>query len=197
MKWIEHLWIVTCVYLARGLFNILFAWLGLIFFFAPLIIAVFWQSKAYCTICDRGRLFNLLGHRFRLSRNRPMPAWLKSLPFRYGFLLFFWAVFIAILVKTVLVFASLKDPVSAVTLFWTWDVPWHWAVPETDVPAWAVQFAFGFYSLMLTSTLIGLICMLLFKPRSWCVFCPMGSMTQLVCKWQARRAEGKEKRAFH
>ena len=24
--------------------------------------------------------------------------------------------------------------------------------------------------------------MLLFKPRSWCVYCPMGTMTQLICK---------------
>lgn len=44
------------------------------------------------------------------------------------------------------------------------------------------QFAFGFYSVMLTSTVLGLITMVLFKPRSWCVYCPMGTMTQLVCK---------------
>ena len=27
-----------------------------------------------------------------------------------------------------------------------------------------------------------LITMILFKPRSWCVYCPMGTMTQLICK---------------
>ena len=27
--------------------------------------------------------------------------------------------------------------------------------------------------------------MALFKPRSWCVFCPMGTMTQLICKLRA------------
>ena len=32
------------------------------------------------------------------------------------------------------------------------------------------------------STVLGLITMVLFKPRSWCVYCPMGTMTQLVCK---------------
>lgn len=42
--------------------------------------------------------------------------------------------------------------------------------------------AFGFYSVMLTSTVLGLITMVLFKPRSWCVYCPMGTMTQLICK---------------
>ena len=35
---------------------------------------------------------------------------------------------------------------------------------------------------MLTSTLLGIITMILFKPRSWCIYCPMGTMTQLICK---------------
>nr|WP_297998807.1 hypothetical protein [uncultured Phascolarctobacterium sp.] len=24
--------------------------------------------------------------------------------------------------------------------------------------------------------------MALFKPRTWCTFCPMGTMTQMICK---------------
>ena len=44
------------------------------------------------------------------------------------------------------------------------------------------QFSFGFYSLMLTSLLLGLIVMVLYKPRTWCAFCPMGTMTQSICK---------------
>ena len=35
---------------------------------------------------------------------------------------------------------------------------------------------------MLTSPVLGLLTMVLFKPRSWCVYCPMGTMTQLICK---------------
>ena len=44
------------------------------------------------------------------------------------------------------------------------------------------QIGFGFYSLMLTSLLLGLIVMVLYKPRTWCTFCPMGTMTQGICK---------------
>ena len=47
---------------------------------------------------------------------------------------------------------------------------------------WVAQFSFGFYSLMLTSLLLGLIVMVLYKPRTWCTFCPMGTMTQGICK---------------
>ena len=40
---------------------------------------------------------------------------------------------------------------------------------------------------MLTSTILGLVAMALFKPRTWCTFCPMGSMTQLICKPEAKQ----------
>ena len=40
-KWYDHLWIVELCYLFLGLFNILFAWLGMLFFCIPLLIAIF------------------------------------------------------------------------------------------------------------------------------------------------------------
>ena len=71
---------------------------------------------------------------------------------------------------------------EAVTLLWTFKLPWHWAYHGTVISDGMAQFAFGFYSVMLTSTVLGLVTMVLFKPRSWCVYCPMGTMTQGICK---------------
>lgn len=56
------------------------------------------------------------------------------------------------------------------------------ACTASSSPAWVAQYAFGFYSVMLTSMLLGLVVMALFKPRTWCTFCPMGTMTQMICK---------------
>ena len=72
--------------------------------------------------------------------------------------------------------------------FWSWQLPWHWAYHGTLLHPGVAQFAFGFYSVMLTSTVLGLITMVLFKPRSWCVYCPMGTMTQLICKAKGGKA---------
>ena len=36
-RWYDFLWIASAAYLALGLFNILFAWLGLLCFFIPLV----------------------------------------------------------------------------------------------------------------------------------------------------------------
>ncbi|MBP3319841.1 MAG: 4Fe-4S binding protein, partial [Ruminiclostridium sp.] len=185
--WYDYLWIVSLVYLSLGFVNILFAWLGLIFFCLPLILSAVTGSKLYCNrYCDRGQLFGLLGGRFGLSRKRDMPRWMVSKGFRYGFLAFFMAMFLLMLWNTYLVFAGARDLKQAVTLLWTFRVPWQWAYHGTIFSDGVAQFAFGFYSVMLTSTILGLVTMALFKPRSWCIYCPMGTMTHLICRAKAK-----------
>lgn len=182
-RWYDYLWIFTTIYLLLGFINILFAWLGLICFVTPLLISLIKGNKAYCNrYCGRGQLFSLLGGRYGLSRKKDMPKWMRSHWFRYGFLTFFLTMFLIMLWNTYLVFAGTNDLKQVVTLLWTFKLPWHWAYHGTLFSPGVAQFAFGFYSVMLTSTLLGFLTMLLFKPRSWCVYCPMGTMTQLICK---------------
>lgn len=58
-------------HLMLGFGNILFAWLGLICFFTPLLISIIKGNKAYCNkYCGRGQLFSLLGGKFGLSRKK-------------------------------------------------------------------------------------------------------------------------------
>lgn len=179
---------MSALYLILGFFNILFAWLGLICFFVPLAIAIISGNKAYCNrYCGRGQLFQLLGERLHLSRNRPVPRFLKQKWFRYGFLIFFLTMFLNMLFTTYLVAAGATSLREVVTLLWTFRLPWHFAASSAaSVTPWVAQFAFGFYSVMLTSTVLGLITMALFKPRSWCVYCPMGTMTQGICQLRHR-----------
>lgn len=183
-QWYDYLWILTILYLSLGFLNIIFAWLGLLCFFIPIIIAFIWGTKSYCNkYCGRGQLFELLGNRLRLSSQRDLPTWVRSHTFRYAFLLFFMTMFINMLFSTYLVFANAAYFNHTISLLWTFEVPWHWAYRGAPYP-WMAKFAFGFYSIMLTSTILGLLTMLLFKSRSWCVYCPMGTMTQLICRWK-------------
>ena len=179
-KWYDYLWIASTLYLVLGFFNILFAWLGMICFITPLMISLFGGGKAYCNkYCGRGQLFALLGENFGLSRKQNPPRFLHSKWFRYGFLTFFMTMFGLMVYSTYLVFSGMALS-EAVTLLWVFKLPWNW-VNTSMVSPWVAQFAFGFYSVMLTSTVLGLITMIFFKPRSWCVYCPMGTMTQGIC----------------
>lgn len=182
-RWYDYLWVASALYLILGFVNILFAWLGLLCFLIPLIISVVGGTKAYCNrYCGRGQLFQIIGGSLGLSRRKNPPGFLRSKWFRYGFLIFFLAMFFLMLWNTYLVFSGASDLKQVVKLLWTFKLPWHWAYHGTAAAPWVVQFSFGFYSVMLTSTVLGLITMLLFKPRSWCVYCPMGTMTQLICR---------------
>lgn len=185
-KWYNYLWIAEVLYWILGLCNILFAWIGLLFFIIPLVIAIVGGSKTYCNrYCGRGQLFNLLGSKLKLSFDRKPPKFLYSRWFRYGFLAFFMTMFCRMLFSTYKVFtgAPLKQ---TITLLWTFKLPWQWA-DVSMVSPWIAQFAFGFFSVMMTSTILGLITMVLFRPRSWCVYCPMGTMTQGICRLKHRK----------
>ena len=179
---LDYMWILSITYFILGFFNILFAWLGLLCFLIPIIISILGGGKSYCNIyCGRGQLFNFLGNKFNLSRNKPMPKFLKSKLFRYGFLTFFMTMFLIMLFNTYLVFAGTRDLKEVLQIIWSFKLPWK--ISNTDIfPLWVYQFALGFYSMMLTSTILGIITMILYKPRSWCVYCPIGTMTQLISK---------------
>ena len=184
--WYHYLWLWSLFYFGMGFFNILFAWLGLISFALPLIMAIGYGNKLFCNhYCDRGQTLRALGQ-LGLSRRRDMPGWMKSKAFRYGFMVFFFAMFGSVVYTTWLVYSGIESLQQMVSLLWTFHFPWEWAYSGTVSP-WEAQFAFGLYSLMLTSEVIALGTMLLFRPRSWCVYCPMGTLTQLICQHKMRQ----------
>ena len=182
-RWYDYLWIWSIIYFSLGFFNILFAWLGMVDFLLPLLIALIGGNKWFCNnLCGRGQLFSLLGGKLGCSLKRPTPKWMSSKWFRYGFLVFFLAMFGNMVFQTFLILAGADSLREVIKLFWTIKVPWGWTYTAGLAPGWVAQFSFGFYSLMLTSLLLGLLAMVFFRPRSWYAFCPMGTMTQGICK---------------
>lgn len=187
-KWYHYLWLAEILYWVLGLTNILFAWLGMAFFVIPALFAIIGGNKTYCNrYCGSGQLFELLGGRLKLSSNRKPPKFLYSRSFRYGFLTFFMFMFGKMVYGTYKVFTGAPAR-KTVTLLWTFKLPWEWVNVDMVSP-WFAQFAFGFFSVMMTSTVLGLITMVFFRPRSWCVYCPMGTMTQGICMLKHRKEE--------
>lgn len=179
--WVDYLWLWAILYFSMGFFNILFAWLGMIDFIVPLLFAIIGGNKHFCNrYCARGQLFTVLGK--KLSINRPAPKWLRGKVFRFGFLAFFMTMFGNMVFQTYLVAQGAGSLRQSIKLFWTFHLPWDWTYTAGTVPDWVAQYSFGLYGLMLTSLLLGLIVMALYRPRTWCTFCPMGTMTQSICK---------------
>ena len=187
--WYDYLWLWPILYFTLGFFNILFAWLGMIDFMVPLLIALIRGDKIFCNrYCGRGQLLGKIGGELQCSRYAASPRWLSAKWFRRSFLAFFLLMFASIIFQTYSVAAGAKNLQETVQLLWLFNLPWDWAYSAGTAAAWSAQFSFGFYSLMLTSTLLGLAAMALYKPRSWCTFCPMGTMTQEICRMKAPKS---------
>ena len=123
--WYDYLWIWSIAYFALGFFNILFAWLGMVDFLLPLILAAFDGNKFFCNhLCGRGQLYCKLGGDLKCSRNKPTPKWTASKWFRYGFLIFFLAMFGNMVFQTYLVASGSENLREAIKLFWTFRIPW-------------------------------------------------------------------------
>lgn len=183
-NWYDYLWIATIIYFVLGLFNVVFAWLGMICMAVPLYFAIKDGKKTYCNkYCGRSQLMDLLGNRLKLSKRNECPTVLKTTSFRYAFLVFFMTMFFMSIVTTYVVFKDAATFRQVITLLWTFKVPFTYNYHGT-IP-WVSQFAYGMYSLMLTSTILGIMTMVFFKPRTWCVYCPIGTMTQGICKLKA------------
>ena len=43
-----------------------------------------------------------------------------------------------------------------------------------------------FWTIILITTIVGITLSFIYAPRTWCSFCPMGTMTQLICRLKHR-----------
>lgn len=181
-KWYDYMWVVSAAYFTMGFFNIVFAWFGLVCMFIPLLVAIFGGSKVWCNkYCGRGQIFMHLGNTFGLTTRKLAPKWMSSKWFRNAFLVWFMSFFIQMIVLTVMVARGAESLHETIHLLWSFHVPWHWAY-TMPVEPWVAQFAFGLYGIMLTSLIVGVVLTIVYRPRTWCTFCPMGNMTQMICK---------------
>ena len=182
----HYLWIYSLVFFALGLFHIMFAWLGLISFILPLFFAFGRGTKGYCNrYCDRGQFLRMFGDELGLSRRNELPAWMKSGAFRYAVMILFFSTFGSILYATWQIAQGADGLQETLTVLWFFRLPWHWAYGGGADP-WAAAFAFKLYGFLLTSEIVAIASMLYFKPRAWCVYCPMGTLTQMICRSKSK-----------
>ena len=96
-------------------------------------------------LCPRGAFYDRLVAKF--SRRRPVPRWLRSMPFR-------WTAFA--LLMGFMVYRILGNPTD----------PLHWGRV--------------FWMMCLVTTAIGVPLGILVHPRTWCSFCPIGTVQNVV-----------------
>jgi ferredoxin len=189
-KWLNWLWLASISYFVLGFYNILFAWLGFICIATPILQAMLKSNKSFCSSgCPRSKVLELLGKNLRLSKGRNPPEWLSSKWFRNLFMYLFFGTVFSLFCTTYISYQ--QQPIrQAIIGLWQQYAP-HTVANLYDVPFFLAMFALASYSAMSSSMLLGLITLLLYKPKTWCVYCPMGTLTQNICKDNLAEAQKK------
>lgn len=137
-------WILL-IYLVVGWFYPAVGLIAIVCMIGPVTMSVF-KGRYWCGhICPRGSYYDKLIS--KVSRNREIPAFLRSNVFRGFMLLLIFTMF-------------------GVQMYFAWG---DWG-------------AMGrvFWNIIFITTVVGSIFSIIYAPRTWCSFCPMGTLSAMV-----------------
>ena len=148
-------WILL-VYLVVGAIWPVVGLIAFICMIGPVTVSIF-KGRFWCgNICPRGSYYDKLISRF--SRNRRIPSFLRSVPFRVFMVMFIFTMF-------------------GIQMYFAWG-DWN-AIGKV------------FWNIIFVTTIVGTVLGIVYSPRAWCTFCPMGSLSALVAPRKKGRSTFK------
>jgi hypothetical protein len=173
----DWIFLGTILFFLLSFVNILFAWLGLICMITPFIMAYKTGKKPWCTsYCPRSSLFTKALSKISLGKNPPKGLLTKETG-KFVIQLFCINLFFATM-STFMVASGRMPPMLYPRFFVVIPIPV--ALPqliEIAAPAFLVHASYRIFSIMMTSTIIGLVLGILYRPRAWCAICPIQTLT--------------------
>jgi hypothetical protein len=176
----KYLYTITFAYFTLGFVNIHFALLGLICMTLPLLLLIKNHKKTWCqSYCPRASLYTKIGKYKKHSRKTPKF-------FIHGGMK--WVLLIYFGISLFIIFMSTNGVAngrisSMEYLRFLLVIPIPGSMPQLidlqGITPWITHLSYRFYSMMMTTTTLGLILAVFYKPRTWCTICPIATVSDL------------------
>ena len=173
----DKLFFITILFFLIGFVHISFAVIGLICFITPFIVFWIYKDKVWCKyFCPRaGFLSNVIG---KISLKKPLPKWITGKRIKNIILIYFGMNLFFITMSTIAVSAGAIEPIEQVRFMILFPLPITMPqILDIAAPAPLVHLGYRVYSVMFSSTVLGIILGIIYKPRTWCVICPIQTLT--------------------
>jgi hypothetical protein len=150
----------------------------------PFILLAKDKKKTWCqSYCPRANLFTVL-FQGRSLTGKAAPKWLTGKKTKKVVLIYFSINLFILFMSTMMVLRGRMDAMEKVRFMIAFQFPWN--IPQLlevgNVPQWVVHMGFRVYSMMFTTTVIGLILGWVYKPRTWCAICPVNTISDIALK---------------
>ena len=144
-------WIIIA-YIIVGWFYPVIGLIALICMIGPVLTSI-WRGRFWCgNVCPRGNLYDRLLSKY--SPHKPIPQFVRTFGFRLFMVLFIFGMFGIQLTLT---------------------VPWS----EGGLAMWS-GIGRVFWTIIVMTTIVGITLSFIYAPRTWCSFCPMGTLSSWV-----------------
>ncbi len=179
---VPGLFIITILYFALGFVHIIFAITAIACMSIPFILLVTTKRKTWCHhYCPRASLTNQTGKIH--GHWRKLPAMFTDGYLRKVLLWYFGLNLLFIIGSTVRIATGAMEAMDYVRLFIA--IPLPGPLPQIiqfpqQLPPWLIHLSYRFYSMMLSSTLLGIALSIVYRPRAWCAICPVGTLSNIL-----------------
>ncbi len=177
----KYLFLITLIYFALGFIDVHFGLLGIFCMFIPLYLLFKTKKNTYCQgYCPRANLYTTTTKKFSIS-NLATPSTFTKGNFKWFMLGYFLFNLAMIITSTIVAYRTGEGILSLkfYVLINGFELPEHLGL---NVPVWITHLSYRFYSMMISTTFLGLVLGLVYKPRTWCTICPISTISSEYTK---------------
>lgn len=180
----KYLFIFTLLYFLLGFINIHLALLGILCIVIPFILVLRDRKKTWCAgYCPRASFYSIIGNR-KKRKVRKLPKFIVNGNLKDVLLIYFTLNLSFITMSTIGVAMKMIPPMEYLRFLIVFPLPFRMPqlIEFVHFTPWLTHLSYRIYSMMMTSTVLGLIMSQLYKSRSWCVACPIGALSDRIIK---------------
>lgn len=169
----KHLYLVTIIFFTLSFINITFSLFGLICLIYPLIDYKLSKRKSWCLYyCPRRSVFTKLVS--KLSFRRRIPEFFLSKHMKQIIIYYFGINLFFATMSTFMVAIGKIDVIDQFRFLIVFEVTDNlYQFITFDIHPALLHFSYRVFSMITSSLIVGVIFGVIFKPLTWCVFCPV------------------------
>lgn len=184
MRNYKYLFLITLSFFALGFINIHFSLLGIICMILPIILLLKNRKKTWCQgYCPRASLYTTCGKSKKWSSHNTPRYFIKG-NMKWIMLFYFTISLSFILMSTIGVAKGIRPAMETLRFLILFRIPFQMPqlIDFIEFAPWLTHMSYRFYSMMMTTTILGLILALTYQPRTWCTICPIATVSDVILK---------------
>ena len=174
----NRLWLVTIGLFLLSFINIGFMALGIICFIIPFVQYLKYKEQIWCKyFCPRAGFFTKAFKKIGLKK--PLPKWLRGEKLKEVVIYYFIINLSFITLSSIMVFLGRIQPIEELRLLIV--IGTSLKMPQLiplALPPVLLHFSYRMLSIMVTSISFGSILGFIYAPRTWCIICPVMTLTR-------------------